>query len=517
VAYTYLNNGGIIISQRQDTISGDANGLNLSPAALAPVAGQPVVRTSGPGDDFFLLVPPAGGFFNLGAIGGSGSTPQLTVYTAAGAVLAQGNSSLYATLAAATPYIVQINNIGSFAAYQFQMTALSSTTIGGAVDYSRLPGSISAAISSATVSAWLDNPSHTQIASLAAVSGNAWSVPVPANAIGQAVRLELTLNLTNSRSISSRIQTVLAASASNLNFFPAAVASGALLNGATGGNGYDRFLFVPATSDLYTLRASSDTYITFRLYDGSTGSFIANSEYRYLSTELMETLEAATPYIIEVSPNWYNFRDYQFFVGLPATLGGTVNFSSLSSWSAASAGILIFGPSGDDYTFLETGAVDLSDGGWSISDLPPAGNVIIALVALSSGGEGVLEAQTLSVTGDDNAINFSPVDADKNLAAGTWHTRSVFAGSGGNWLLWIPGSSGTYVLDAEKIGNIDPYMYLYDGLTGSLIETNDDDGDGNNSRIQRDDFTAGYPYLIRVRDYFSSSGSYRFRAEAVSP
>jgi hypothetical protein len=64
---------------------------------------------------------------------------------------------------------------------------------------------------------------------------------------------------------------------------------------------------------------------------------------------------------------------------------------------------------------------------------------------------------------------------------------------------------------------MDPYMYLYDGTTGSQIDYNDDGGDGYNSRIQRNDFEAGHPYLIRVRAYSNGVGDFRFKAEAVSP
>jgi hypothetical protein len=165
---------------------------------------------------------------------------------------------------------------------------------------------------------------------------------------------------------------------------------------------------------------------------------------------------------------------------------------------------------------LDTAAVSLPGNTWSVS-ASPSGEVFIALVGQTSGGEGVLAARAVSVSGDDPGINFVPQDSGKNVASGVWHNRSTAAGSRGDWLLWIPASAGTYVLDAENI-SLDPYMYLYDGLTGTLIESDDDGGDSSgNSRIQRSDFVAGHPYLIRVRGSYNSAGNFRFKAEAVAP
>jgi hypothetical protein len=284
------------------------------------------------------------------------------------------------------------------------------------------------------------------------------------------------------------------------------------MNGKTAIGGYDSFLFVPTAGGNFALQAWSDTSININVYDGLTGNGIANSS-SYSSATAIASLSVGNPYIVRVWLNGYSFRDYQFYAGPPATLGGTVSFSSLSAWNADSAEVLVFSNS----TVLKTGTVNLPGGAWSIGDLPPFGEVFTALVGLSTGGEGVLATQTVSVSGDNNAINFSPGDSDKNVATGTWHDRST-AGALGEWLLWIPSASGEYVLDAERTGGSwDPYMHLYDGLTGSQIETDDDDGDGNNSRIQRDDFEAQHPYLIRVRALDNGSGAFRFKAEAVAP
>jgi hypothetical protein len=515
VAYIHLNSGLWISAQRQDTISGNTDDLDLAPTAVSLAGGQALVRTGGAWEDLFLFVPASGGFFNLTAISGGGYTPWLTLYDTAGALLAQGSGSVYAELSAGTPYIVRVENIGSFAAYQFQLSSpITSTSIGGAVDYTGLPSSISSIISSAKVSAYLDNPAHTPIISGVSVESGGWSALIPANFIGQAARLTLTLSLSNGLMINSHIQVVL--TASGLNFSPTGIPSGTVLNGKSAANGDDRFLFVPASSGTFTLQAGSDTGIYLYVYDEVAGLYIATS-FGYYSTTLEVALVAGNPYVIEVFLSGNTFYDYQFYAGPPPTFGGTVDFSGLSSWNTDSAGILVFYPFDNDYNILATETVSLPGGLWSISGPAPTEDVFVALIARSTGGEGVLRIQTVVRTIGNTVIDFSPGNLDKNVASGVWHNRNA-SDSRGEWLLWIPDDDGDYVLDAEKTdGSMDPVMYLYDGLTGNLIAYNDDGGDNNNSRIQRSDFAAGYPYLVRVRAFGNNSGTFRFRAEEVSP
>jgi hypothetical protein len=311
-AAIYLQNGRVITAHRQDSISGNTAGLDLAPAAISPIAGQPVSRASGYSGDWFLLVPPASGYFNLGVTSGSGA-PWLYLYDTAGAELAQSNSgSLYAALSV-TPYIVHISNIESFAAYQFQMTAVASMTIDGSVDYSGL-ASISSVISSATVSAYLDNPAHTPIATGAPIAaGGSWSTPVPANAAGQPVRLVLTVNLNNNLQITSHIQTVLTESASDLDFAPSPAPIATTINGMSGINGYDGLLFVPASNETFTLQAGSNyTYTYISVYNGLTGNWLGDASSYYSLAEITLSLSAETPYIIQIS-NGQSFQDYQFY------------------------------------------------------------------------------------------------------------------------------------------------------------------------------------------------------------
>ncbi|MDR3145933.1 MAG: hypothetical protein LBU21_06620, partial [Treponema sp.] len=236
--------------------------------------------------------------------------------------------------------------------------------------------------------------------------------------------------------------------------------------------------------------------------------------------ELGASLNAGNLYIIGVNSP---VGPYQFQAEkLPAlTLGGTVGYSGLS-WTTPSAEILLF-LLPDDLSphppIIETGQV-LPGNTWSING-PPVSSLlfkvdeaVIALVASSSGGEWVLETQTVGLSGDNKAINFSPDASDKSVATGAWHTRSTAGGT--DWLLWVPPSSGTYQLDAESIGGSDPYMYLYSDNGGgwNQIDEDDDWGGDYNSRIVGY-FNGGRPCIIRVKD-LNGSGDFRFKA-AVLP
>jgi hypothetical protein len=522
VAYIHLDNGLFIPAQRQDTINGDSASLDLAPTAVSLAGGQTVTRVSGNSyDDWFLFVPAAGGFFNLGAISGN-STPAITLYDAvAGTELVHSNSgSLYTQLSAGTPYIVRVSNIGNFTAYQFQLSSpITSTAIGGSVSYSGLPGSVSSIISSATVSGYLDNPANTQIFSGAPVSGGVWSALIPSNAAGQTARLILTLNLNNGLRIASHIETVL--SGTGIDFSPTGIASGTAINSRSDVNGVGRLLFVPESSGTFALQAASEPNTAINVYDAVTGLAIGSVDYSWSFATLEVALSAGKPYIIEVFTSaylGYGHIAYQFSTNPvpPVTLGGIVDFSGVSSWSANSAGMFVFLATHHfSYNTVGTGTVSLPGGAWSIS-ASTIGETFFTMVALSSGGEGVLATQTVNVSGDNiSNINFSPEDSNKNVATGSWHNRSVSIDSREDWLLWIPDTTGEYVLRVEMTGDgfMHLGMYLYDGLTGAEIAFDNQSSDY--SSIQRNDFVGGNPYLVRVVGY-SGSDAFRFKAEAVS-
>jgi hypothetical protein len=270
------------------------------------------------------------------------------IYNVAGTQLAQSNSgslcSLYAELVAGTPYIVTLDNTGSFAPYQFQMTATATSSIGGTFDYSGLPGSISSIISSATVNGYLDSSPNTQIVSGVSASGNAWSALIPANTIGQSARLVVRLNLNNGLELTSYIQTVLPTTASGLDFSsPTAVATGVWHNRNTFGSGGDWMLWIPAAAGTYVLDAertdgSMDTYMY--LYDALTGVQITydddgggvNNNSRIQRSDIA----AGHPYLVRV-------RDYHNRSGafrFKAEAVSTTKFEG--TWTRADSATLVF-------------------------------------------------------------------------------------------------------------------------------------------------------------------------------
>jgi hypothetical protein len=308
-ALVLLKNGGTIMAHREVTISGSESGLELAPAAQRPTDGL-LVKTSGKDRDSFLLVPSASGYFNLEVISGSAEPPSVALYNAAGAKLSPVDGSSLYELTAGAPYIV-VNNITNFAVYQFLMRQLSSLSIGGSVDYSKLPDSLPQ-ISSATVSAYLTAPPYTQIFSGAAVTaagdGFSWSASPDPSFAGKNVRLTLTIALNNDLSISSHIKTVLQASDAlqQKDFAPAGVATG--YEGSVAAGESDWLLWVPEEAGNYTLGVDPGSMNTsMNLYDGSTGAPIASNNALIVST-------AGHPYLIQVKEAYNNAGSFTFTV-----------------------------------------------------------------------------------------------------------------------------------------------------------------------------------------------------------
>jgi hypothetical protein len=78
-----------------------------------------------------------------------------------------------------------------------------------------------------------------------------------------------------------------------------------------------------------------------------------------------------------------------------------------------------------------------------------------------------------------------------------------------DYFLLVPERDGR--LTIETTGRTDTYMELYEAESKDLLQENDDGGNGNNARI-RYEVTAGQRYIVMVRGYSGSRGSYSFRA-----
>ena len=78
--------------------------------------------------------------------------------------------------------------------------------------------------------------------------------------------------------------------------------------------------------------------------------------------------------------------------------------------------------------------------------------------------------------------------------------------------------AGNYTIQIYNLfSGIDMYMYLYQSDKITLIEEDDDDGEGYNSLISRN-LSANTWYYVKVRAYSSSvTGSYSIDVRTATP
>jgi hypothetical protein len=512
--------GETLYDQIRTTLTASRSDLDFRPG---PVSAGTTINGVGSGssDYGYLFVPDASGPYAFNLSGAGSQYVELNLYDAMGNPVGYASgypdAALSSSLTAGDTYYIQLYLNSSYRNFQFRVDPVNQVSLGGTVNFSGLLSSFSGVtVDSAAMAIYADNSAHTLLGTSYINTGDgSWSAQAGLAGPSIPAVFVIAADLSNGVTISDQVYGTISGSDSGLNFIPAAVGLNPVTR--TTINSWDYLLYVPDTTGNHSLRVSQNPsdgpaqYMEVQVYDTQTGNYLAYA-YGYGELELVQMLTAGNPYLIQVNSGWFETYQFQAEELQPVTLSGTVDFSGLSSWDTASAEVFIV--SGSNAAILGTGTVSLPGGAWSVSDLLLSGKAFVALFALSTGGEGVLATQTVGISGGIPAIVLSPGDSDRNVATGVWHTRST-NGIVGDWLLWIPESAGTYVLDAERTDSMDPYMYLYDGLTGSQIASNDDGGDGNNSRIQRDDFEAGHPYLIRVRDYGNGFGNFQFKAEAV--
>jgi hypothetical protein len=116
-------------------------------------------------------------------------------------------------------------------------------------------------------------------------------------------------------------------------------------------------------------------------------------------------------------------------------------------------------------------------------------------------------AQTVSPDRQEPDSIARPVSAP----LGSWISRTIHSGDQ-DWFAISATQRGFLIL--ETGGDLDSYLYLYDGITQSPLAEDDDGGDNGNSRIEY--FTEpGKTYIAMVQGYegeTSAVGSYQFRA-----
>ncbi|MDR3123004.1 MAG: hypothetical protein LBU16_04415, partial [Treponema sp.] len=102
------------------------------------------------------------------------------------------------------------------------------------------------------------------------------------------------------------------------------------------------------------------------------------------------------------------------------------------------------------------------------------------------------------------------VDAPVPAAAGVWISRTIHQDDG-DWFRVAAENAGLLITETAD-SSFDPKMELYDQSGRSRLDSDDDDGEGYNPRIEAE-ANAGQVFIVKVLGYDSSeTGEYRFRA-----
>jgi hypothetical protein len=369
-----LSNGHIVNHQESRTLTGSNNSLSFSPAVVT--GENPVDRTISQQYDYLLYVPATAGDYSLGTSAGADRYLSLLLYDAQTgnqltSAYGYGDLEMVRTLDAGKPYLIRVDYSGSSSAtvYQFQARKLlHPVTLSGTVDLSGLaPHLTSADINYTRIQVYTGASGPAPLgSSVMAANNGSWSATIPTSGGTRAVRIEASVYLKNtSLRIIAQRQDTISGDTTGLDLAPAAVplAGGQGLSRVSGYGG-DWFLFVPSATGLFNMAASSGSGTPWlALYD-TAGAQVGQSN----TGSLYAKLTTGTPYIVQVYNSIQSFTAYQFqlsaAITTPTTLGGTVNFSGLSSWTTSSAKILIYP---NNYNILETGTVNLPGDTWSIT------------------------------------------------------------------------------------------------------------------------------------------------------
>lgn len=130
----------------------------------------------------------------------------------------------------------------------------------------------------------------------------------------------------------------------------------------------------------------------------------------------------------------------------------------------------------------------------------------------SSSGTGSYTLVVTSQAASDDAGNdFNTAVA---ISVGEQITKAINFGGDYDYFEFTPSYSGAYTI--ETTGTTDVYGYLYDS-NKSQIASDDDNGEGNNFRIEKD-LISGQKYYVAVRHYSSSgTGTYTLKVFAKAP
>jgi hypothetical protein len=488
---------------------------------------------------WLLWIPEMAGIYALDTVrtGNPMENPSMVLYDGiTGAQIAADDnggggfdSRIQRSFAAGHPYLARVTE--TYGAGTFKFRALPPLTMSGTVNFAGLAPLTVDDISYTDIQVY--NVAGAKLGSATAGSDGAWTAIVSPALTAQTVRIVASVHLKKGGQIDSFIEETIQADSltkDTLALVPTFTASDTehTVYADSSGTWRTWLLWIPATAGEYLLDTEEtdgkmDTHMT--LYDGRTGAQLAyddnggeesNSRIRHSG------FEAGQPYLIQVKNNNNVAGTFRFKVKelAPVTLSGTINFAGLNPLTGANISrteIQVYDDS-TNLAKLESPVTAEGNGAWTAT-VPFALTAqtirITASVYLNNGGLQIdsHRAETIQAEADlmDN-LDFAPTA----IGSEAWHDSVVYAGSSGASLLWIPSATGKYTLAAERTdGSMDPYLYIYDAITGDLLGSDDNGGGNTNSRIQRD-FEEDYPYMVRVTAK-SGVGTFRFRALAVAP
>jgi hypothetical protein len=397
--------------------------------------------------------------------------------------------------------------------YQVRADTLPVVNLGGAVDTSGLPVALPITDTYMEIHTASGMYLQTGTVNLGTNSWSAQDVPVVA---GQETVLMVSLELNYGSFIMERRQDAISGSVSNLNFTLAPVSLSSVPITRTSLFGSDGFLYVPGSSGYFSLEAADSggggLVPSIHLIEADTGLSLGSG-----SGVIFHDLTGGKPYVVQVN----GASSYQIKTTpvVPITIGGTVSYSGLPVSVAgiiSGATVAVYqrdnAAEGSDYSYRYLNSAAVSSGVWSAS-VPPYSSqpVLIVLTVNLTNGRKINASLTPTITGPASNLNLAPAP----VPLGTWY-NGVILTTAGDSILWVPSTGGTYTLDMERVSLSDPYMYLYDGITGDLIQEDDDSGGFRNSRITRTDIVANHPYIINASAYDiiveNDTGTYRLRA-----
>jgi hypothetical protein len=279
------------------------------------------------------------------------------------------------------------------------------------------------------------------------------------------------------------------------------------------------YMFVPPTSGAlaYSNLTSTSVLLTETMTGGDTCNYFQVYTYpgyssvgSYTSTGSQSlTLVAGTAYSYVVycgnrsGAVWTNSIS---FTSPAAAVAPTTPTYSITGLTANAYTITLTSSSGANYYYL----YETTGGGYTSLGYVSAGGSF-GISGKSPSSTQSYQGYATNGVGPSGNVSFSVTTL---AATPTFTTINASGATSGNTFATMWGYSfactisATYQFDGSISGTsqLDSYMYLYDAA-GSAVLTSDDDAGPGYSSLFTYTCTAGTTYIVKIRDYYSASGT----------